>query len=67
MKWTIQIPEVHYSTRVVEAEDMEEAIDMALEDLDTEVNHEYSHTLDREYIIVIDEDYGVHDPKKFTP
>ena len=67
MKWTIQIPEVHYSTREVEAEDMEEAIDMALEDLDTEVNHEYSHTLDREYIIVIDEDDKMHDPKKFTP
>tara|TARA_R100001440_G_scaffold52441_1_gene72273 strand:- start:210 stop:413 length:204 start_codon:yes stop_codon:yes gene_type:complete len=66
MKWTIQIPEVHYSTRVVEAEGMEEAIDMALEDLDTEVNHEYSHTLDRMHIIVMDEDYGVHDPLKFT-
>ena len=67
MKWTIQIPEVHYSTRVVEAEDMEEAIDMALEDLDTEVNHEYSHTLDREYIIVIDEDDKMHSPSKLTP
>ena len=67
MKWTIQIPEVHYSIREVEADTEEEAIDKALEDLDTEVHHEYSHTLDREYIIVIDEDYGVHDPKKFTP
>jgi len=67
MKWTIQIPEVHYSTRVVEAKDMEEAIDMALEDLDTEVNHEYSHTLDREYIIVIDEDDKMHSPSKLTP
>ena len=52
MKWTIQIPEVHYSIREVEAETKEEAIEMALEDLDTEVNHEYSHTLDREYIKV---------------
>ena len=67
MKWTIQIPEVHYSIREVEADTEEEAIDKALEDLDTEVNHEYSHTLDREYIIVIDEDDKMHDPKKFTP
>jgi len=50
MKWTIQIPEVHVSFREVEAETKEEAIDIALEDLDTEVNHEYSYTLDREYI-----------------
>ena len=50
MKWTIQIPEVHYSIREVEAETEEEAIEMALEDLDTEVNVEYSHTLDREFI-----------------
>jgi len=45
MKWKIQIPEVHYSIREVEADTEEEAIDMALEDLDTEVQCEYSHTL----------------------
>jgi hypothetical protein len=50
MKWTIQIPEVHYSIREVEADTEEEAIDKALEDLDTEVHQEYSHTLDREFI-----------------
>ena len=36
MKWRIQVPEVHYSIREVEADTKEEAIDMALEDLDTE-------------------------------
>jgi hypothetical protein len=50
MKWTIQIPEVHYSIREVEADTEEEAIDKALEDVDTEVHQEYSHTLDREFI-----------------
>ena len=50
MKWTIQIPEVHYSIREVEADTEEEAIDKALEDLDNEVHLEYSHTLDREFI-----------------
>ena len=45
MKWRIQVPEVHYSIREVEADTKEEAIDMALEDLDTEFQFEYSHTL----------------------
>ena len=50
MKWTVHIPEVHISIREIEAETEDQAIEMALEDLDTEVSHEYSHTLDREYI-----------------
>ena len=45
MKWTVQIPEVHISTREIEAETEDKAIEMALEDLDTEVSHEYSHTV----------------------
>lgn len=52
MKWTIQIPEVHYSIREVFAKTEEEAIDMALENCDLEVSCEYSHTLDKEYIKV---------------
>jgi hypothetical protein len=52
MKWTIHIPEVHYSIREVEAETKEEAIDMALGLASAEVTVEYSHTLDREYIKV---------------
>ena len=50
MKWTVRIPEVHISIREIEAETEDKAIEMALEDLDTEVSHEYSHTLDRELI-----------------
>lgn len=49
-KWTVQIPEVHYSIREVEAETEEEAISLALENCDLEVMCEYSHTLDREFI-----------------
>jgi hypothetical protein len=48
MKWTVNVPEVHYSIRKVEAETEEEAIAAALADnlLDTEVGHEYSHVLE---------------------
>lgn len=50
MKWLVHIPEVFISSRRVEAETRDEAIDMALKDLDTEFHHEYSHTLDTGYI-----------------
>ena len=50
MKWTVRIPEVHISIREIEAETEDKAIEIALEDLDTEISHEYSHTLDRELI-----------------
>ena len=51
MKWTIQIPQVHYSIHEVEADTEEEAIDMALEeDCDSEVDFEYSHTLAKQHI-----------------
>ena len=48
MKYIVGIREVHVSHRVVEAQDPEQAKDIASRDLDTEVALEYSHTLDKD-------------------
>ena len=48
MKYTILIPEVHYSFREVEAENEQEAIEKAFHAEETFL--EYSHTLDDQFI-----------------
>jgi hypothetical protein len=47
-KYLVEIPEVHYSVREVEATNPIEALDAA-GDLGDEVAVEYSHTLDKEF------------------
>jgi hypothetical protein len=47
-KYTILIPEVHYSFREVEAENEQEAIEKAWDAEETFL--EYSHTLDNQFI-----------------
>ena len=45
-KYIVGIREVHVSSREVEAENPEEAINIAKKDLGTEVMVEYSHTME---------------------
>lgn len=48
-KFIVEIPEVHYSIRKVEAESAEEALELAY-DVD-EIHLEYSHTLEEGVLV----------------
>lgn len=43
----VLVPEIHVSVREVQASSEAEALELA-DDFDTEINLEYSHTLDRD-------------------
>ena len=47
MKYKVLIPEVYISTRLVEAESPEEALEIAGDE--TEISCEYSYSLEEEY------------------
>ena len=64
MKYTVQIKEVHWSTRNVEADCVLEAIENAW-DVD-EIQLEYSHSDDK-LIIVTDENGTIYDVEDGTP
>jgi len=55
MKYTILIPEVHYSWREVEAENETEAIEKAWDSEETFL--EYSHSLDAQLIKIEETHY----------
>jgi predicted transcriptional regulator YheO len=48
MKYLVEIREVHVSTREVEADSAQEALELTSDGAGDEMMLEYSHTLDRE-------------------
>lgn len=53
-KYKAVIPEVHYSTRLIEADSLEEAQDFVFDG--EEMSLEYSHTLYDQIVVTEDED-----------